>query len=72
MRRNDDLRVFVAAGYYDFATPLFDAELSFRRNGVVPERVQFHYYEAGHMMYVHEPSRERLLGDVREFIRAGS
>jgi carboxypeptidase C (cathepsin A) len=71
MRRNDDLRVMVAAGYYDFATPLFDAELSFRRNGVVPERVQFHYYEAGHMMYVHGPSLERLLGDVREFVAAG-
>lgn len=71
MRRNDQLRVLVAAGYYDFATPFFDAELSFRRNGVVPERVEFKYYQAGHMMYVHEASRERFLGDVREFIAAG-
>ena len=71
MRQNDDLRVLVAAGYYDFATPLFDAELSFRRNGVVPERVELTYYEAGHMMYVHEPSLERFLADVRAFLAAG-
>jgi carboxypeptidase C (cathepsin A) len=71
MRQNDDLRVLVAAGYYDFATPFFDAELSFRRNGIVPERIEFTYYEAGHMMYVHEPSLERFLGDVREFIAGG-
>lgn len=71
MRQNDELRVLVAAGYYDFATPFFDAELSFLRNGVVPERIEFTYYEAGHMMYVHEPSLVRFLDDVRAFIEAG-
>lgn len=70
MRRNPRLRVLVANGYYDFATPFFDAELTFRRHGIVTDRVQMTYYEAGHMMYVHEPSRQRLMEDVRRFYAA--
>ncbi len=71
MRQNSALRVFNAAGYYDFATPFFDAEMSFMRNGVVPERITYAYYESGHMMYIHHPSLVRLMDDVRAFIRAG-
>ncbi len=71
MRQNSALRVFNAAGYYDFATPFFDAEMSFMRNGVVPERITYAYYESGHMMYIHQPSLVQLMDDVRAFIRAG-
>ena len=71
MRENSGLRVFNAAGYYDFATPFFGAEYALTRNGVVPERITFKYYEAGHMMYVHEPSLQKLAGDVRAFILEG-
>lgn len=69
MRRNPALRVFVASGYYDFATPFFDAELTFARYGIVRERVTMANYESGHMLYVHEPTRLRLLADVRAFVR---
>jgi len=68
MRQNSDLRVFVACGYYDFATPFFAAEYSLNRAGVVPERVQFEYYEAGHMMYVNHDCLAALQRDVRNFI----
>ena len=68
MRRNPELRVLVASGYYDFATPFFDAELTFARHGIVAERVEMTYYEAGHMMYLHDPSREAFLRDVRAFL----
>jgi carboxypeptidase C (cathepsin A) len=30
------------------------------------------YYEAGHMMYVHQPSLMKLEKDLKEFIRASS
>ena len=75
MRRNDRLRVLVQSGYYDFATPFFDAELTFARHGFVMDRVEMTYYEAGHMMYLHDPSREKFLQDVRSFYastRAGT
>jgi carboxypeptidase C (cathepsin A) len=69
MRENSGLRVFVGAGYYDFATPLFGAEYALSRTGFPQDRIQFHYYEAGHMMYVHDESRAKLARDVRAFIR---
>lgn len=72
LRRNSGLRVMVASGYFDFATPFFDAEYTFARHAILPERITMTYYEAGHMMYLHRPSLERLMADARAFIRAGS
>jgi carboxypeptidase C (cathepsin A) len=68
LRRNADLYVMVAAGYYDMITPFFDAEYTFRRHGILKDRISYRYYEAGHMMYVHDPDRARLLADVRAFM----
>lgn len=70
LRTNPSLRVLVASGYYDFATPFFDAEYTLNRHGIRADRIDYRYYEGGHMMYVHEPSRTRLLEDVRAFIEA--
>ena len=69
LRRNRGLRVLVASGYYDFATPFFDAEYTFASRGFLPERLTFTYYEAGHMMYLHQPSLDELSANVRAFIR---
>jgi len=70
MRRNSDMHVLVTAGYYDFATPFFGAENALAEADIVKDRVHFQYYPAGHMMYVHEPSRIKFLGDIRDFIKA--
>jgi len=69
MRENKHLRVFNAAGYYDFATPLMGAEYSLNRNGIDEKRVTQKYYEAGHMMYIHHPSLDQLVTDIRAFIK---
>ena len=69
LRRNRGLRVLVASGYYDFATPFFDAEYTFASRGFLPERLTFTYYEAGHMMYLHQPSLDELSANLRAFIR---
>ncbi len=68
MRRNTDMRVLVASGYYDLITPFFDAEYTFARNSIVKERVTMTYYEAGHMMYTHEPDFVKLSQDIRAFL----
>ncbi|MBU2526579.1 MAG: peptidase S10 [Bacteroidetes bacterium] len=68
MRRNSDLKVLVAAGYYDLITPFFDAEYTFSRNGIPSDRVQFQYYEAGHMMYNHQPDFKKLADDIKIFL----
>ncbi|WP_425594429.1 S10 family peptidase [Qipengyuania qiaonensis] len=69
MRQNSQLRLFNAQGYYDFATPFFGAEYSLKRTGIPQDRVEFHYYDAGHMMYVRDEDRAKLSRDIREFIR---
>jgi carboxypeptidase C (cathepsin A) len=60
MRVNPHLRVHVACGYYDAATPYFAAQRDFAHLAIPPElqaNIEYAWYESGHMMYVHEPSR---------------
>ncbi len=73
MSINKYLKVFVANGYYDFATPYFATEYTFNHLGLdesLRGNVSMGYYEAGHMMYIHMPSLEALKADLAEFIRS--
>jgi len=70
LRENSSLRVLVAQGWYDFATPFFGAEYALSRTGIPADRIEYHYYDAGHMMYVNTPDLVKLSGDIRSFIRA--
>lgn len=71
MRENRDLRIFVGQGWYDFATPFFAAEYALTRSGFPTDgRIQFHYYDSGHMMYIRDEDRAALSRDIRAFIRA--
>ena len=69
LRENSGLRIFVGQGYYDFATPFFAAEYALSRSGIPQDRVEYHYYQSGHMMYVRDSDRSKLTADVRAFIR---
>jgi carboxypeptidase C (cathepsin A) len=69
LRENSGLRVFVGQGWYDFATPFFAAEHALTRAGFPRDRIDFRYYDSGHMMYVRDEDRAALSRDVREFIR---
>ncbi len=68
LRRNKDLHVMVANGYYDLVTPFFDAEYTFSRHGMDQSRITMKYYQAGHMMYTHEEDLKQLTKDMREFL----
>ena len=69
LRENSGLRIFNAQGWYDFATPFFAAEYALTRSGFPRDRVEFQYYDAGHMMYVRDQDRTKLSNDIRAFIR---
>jgi carboxypeptidase C (cathepsin A) len=71
MRVNPHMRLHVACGYYDAATPYLAAENDIKHLAIPAEltgNIEFAYYEAGHMMYMHEASRldqaERLAAFV--------
>ncbi|RMG91982.1 MAG: peptidase S10 [Chloroflexi bacterium] len=71
MTINPYLKVFVANGYYDLATPYFATEYTFNHLGLdrsLRGNVSMAYYEAGHMMYAHQPSLARLKEDLAAFI----
>ena len=75
MRANPEMRVHVACGYYDGATPHFAAEHVFahlRLPSQEAARIEWAYYEAGHMMYVHEPSRLQQSADLAAFVERSS
>jgi carboxypeptidase C (cathepsin A) len=70
MSANPNLKLFVACGYYDLATPPGSITYSLDHLRLPPEQQQninVEFYEGGHMMYVHEPSMEKLRKDVEAF-----
>jgi carboxypeptidase C (cathepsin A) len=75
IRANPYLKVHVSSGYYDGATPYFATENTLARLAVpdhLRENIEVAYYPAGHMMYVHEPSRLRQSADLADFIGRAS
>jgi len=70
MAENPKLRVYVAAGYYDLATPYHAAEYTINHSITHPQardRVTFGYFESGHMVFTHRQSLEQLRGDLVDF-----
>lgn len=69
---NPHLKVHIANGYYDLATPYFATRYTFTRLGLeadLQDHISMSYYEAGHMMYVHMPSLKRLKAELSNFIQ---
>jgi carboxypeptidase C (cathepsin A) len=73
MTHNPYLKVFVANGHYDLATPYLATRYTFDHMGLPPDlrsNVSMGYYEAGHMMYLNTPSRIALKADLAHFIQS--
>jgi carboxypeptidase C (cathepsin A) len=75
MTKNPALKVYIGAGYYDFATPYFIARYDIQHMFLRPElrqNIQFHFYEAGHMYYINKPSLIQFKKDVDDFFDKNS
>lgn len=71
MSMNPHLRVHVANGYYDLATPYFASEYTFNHLSLdesLRGNVSMSYYPAGHMMYVQLESLAKLKQALSSFI----
>ena len=69
---NPHLRVLIANGIYDLATPFFASEYTadhLKMRVPEPGHIQVRNYPAGHMMYFHPGSLEGLTADMRAFLR---
>jgi carboxypeptidase C (cathepsin A) len=72
MAKNPYMKIFVAQGYYDMATPFYAAEYTFSAMNLDPtlrKNINFEYYEAGHMMYIEKNSLAKLKRDEAAFIQ---
>jgi carboxypeptidase C (cathepsin A) len=73
MARNFHMKLFVASGYYDLATPYFATEYTLAHLGLDPElraNITTAEYEAGHMMYIDIRELARLKSDVAAFLNS--
>ena len=75
MKANPKVKVFLAGGYYDLATPFFEGMYEMRHLPIprsLQANISYHYYEAGHMVYVNESVLKKFHDDLVSFIRATS
>jgi len=73
MSQNPHLRVLVANGYYDLATPFAATNYTFARMQLDPSlrnNVTMTYYAGGHMMYIDRKAHAQLKEDVVKFIES--
>jgi len=66
------LKVHIANGYFDLATPYLATRYTFNHMGLeksLQNNISMSYYQAGHMMYIHMPSIRQLKEDLANFIR---
>ncbi len=71
LSKNRHMRVFIASGYYDLATPYYATEYTLKHLGLdasLRSNITTGYYEAGHMMYIHEGCLKKLKSDVSQFL----
>lgn len=72
MTTNPHLKVYVANGYYDLATPYLATRYTFKHLSLdksLLSNLRMGHFEAGHMMYIHIPSLVKLKGELVEFIK---
>jgi carboxypeptidase C (cathepsin A) len=73
MSSNPYLKVHIANGYYDLATPYFATRYTFDHLGLdssLQNNISMSYYPAGHMMYIHMPSMASLKDNLVEFMKS--
>lgn len=69
---NPSLKVFLACGWHDLATPGEGMDYSVRHMDLpsaLRGNIHWAYYDGGHMMYTSLPSLEKLTADVTAFIK---
>jgi carboxypeptidase C (cathepsin A) len=72
MKANPKMKVLLAGGYYDLATPYFEGKFEMHHLPIpdaLQANISYRYYEAGHMIYVNEGILKQFHDDVAAFIK---
>ena len=71
--KNPYMKLYVASGYFDLATPYFATEYTLTHLGLDPKvrgNIRTGEYEAGHMVYIESKSLEKLKREVAGFLES--
>ncbi len=69
--KNQYMKLYVASGYFDLATPYFAAQYTLTHMGLDPSlhgNIRTGEYEAGHMVYIDGKSLAKLKREVADFV----
>ncbi len=72
LSRDPNMKVLILNGIFDIATVFYGVEHTINHLGLTKEikdNIIMEYYEAGHMMYTHQPSLIKFKEDVAKFIK---
>jgi carboxypeptidase C (cathepsin A) len=72
LKANPKTKVLLAGGYYDLATPYFEGKYEMHHLQIpqaLQANISYHYYQAGHMIYVNEGILKQFHDDVAAFIK---
>jgi carboxypeptidase C (cathepsin A) len=73
MKLNPRMKVMLAGGYFDLATPYFEGVYEMHHLQIpnsLQANISYRYYEAGHMIYVKDDVLKQFRADVAAFIRS--
>ncbi|WP_263373136.1 S10 family peptidase [Granulicella aggregans] len=73
MKSNPKTKVFLAGGYYDLATPYFEGKYEMHHLPIpakLQANISYHYYQAGHMIYVNDNVLHQFHDDLAAFIKS--
>jgi carboxypeptidase C (cathepsin A) len=73
MKSNPRMKVMLAGGYYDLATPFFEGIYEMHHLQIpakLQANISYHYYQSGHMVYVNEGVLKQFHADVAAFIES--
>jgi carboxypeptidase C (cathepsin A) len=73
LAKNPHMHLFVGMGYYDFACPFYPMEWTINHlkasDEVKKNNISMGYYEAGHMVYIDQPSAAKYHADLVKFVQ---
>jgi len=73
MKQNPSMQVLIQQGYFDLATPFLATKYYIDQLDITPQlrnNVRLELYEAGHMMYIHQPSMAKFKKVLADFIHS--
>lgn len=72
LSKDPNMKVLIMNGIFDIATVFYGVEYTIDHLHLpkeIKDNIIMKYYEAGHMMYTHEPSLVKFKEDLAEFVR---